>query len=89
MLPPGATAGTIVNIAVHRNHAEEKRRDEEFWGLQKVILEEFGMHSPEPPDLQVRGIQLILLVTYNVNVEFSHFGTGNGAQGILVKNEVL
>ncbi|KAI5893094.1 uncharacterized protein SCHCODRAFT_02620833 [Schizophyllum commune H4-8] len=56
LLPPGATAGSIVNIAVHRNHAEEKRRDEEFWGLQKVILEEFGMHSPEPPDLQVRNV---------------------------------
>lgn len=56
LLPPGATAGSIVNIAVYQNHAEEKRRDEEFWSLQHAITEEFGMRSPEPPDLQVRNV---------------------------------
>ncbi|KAG5635498.1 hypothetical protein H0H81_011033 [Sphagnurus paluster] len=56
LLPPGATTGSIVNIAVHRNHAEEKRRDAEFWALQNDILKEFGVNSPEPPDLQLRNV---------------------------------
>ncbi|TFK43985.1 hypothetical protein BDQ12DRAFT_623298 [Crucibulum laeve] len=54
LLPPGATTGSIVNIAVHQNHAEEKRRDTEFWDLQDDILKEFGIASPEPPNLQLR-----------------------------------
>jgi len=53
LLPPGVTAGSIVNIAVHQNHAEEKKRDDEFWSLQDEILETFGKHSPEPPKLNV------------------------------------
>ena len=32
LLPPGVIAGSIVNIAVHQNHAE-KKRDDEFWTL--------------------------------------------------------
>lgn len=47
------TAGSIVNIAVHQNHAEEKKRDDEFWSLQDEILETFGKRSPEPPKLNV------------------------------------
>ncbi|KAJ7337680.1 fibronectin type III/BRCA1 domain-containing protein, partial [Mycena albidolilacea] len=54
LLPPGATTGSIVNIAVHQNHAEEKRRDAAFWALQDEILNEFGVRSPEPPKLQLR-----------------------------------
>lgn len=54
LLPPGATAGSIVNIAVHQNHTEEERRDKEFWMLQNDILAEFGSVTPEHPDLQVR-----------------------------------
>ena len=54
LLPPGASAGSIVNIAVHRNVAEEQKRDAEFWALQDDILNEFGIKSPEPPSLQVR-----------------------------------
>ncbi len=42
-----------MNIAVHQNHAEEKRRDAEFWALQDEILNEFGVDMPEPPKLQV------------------------------------
>ncbi|KAF4575395.1 Chitin synthase, class 5 [Pleurotus pulmonarius] len=49
LLPPGATTGSIVNIAVHQNHAEEKRRDREFWDLQEDIMNGFGKESPEPP----------------------------------------
>ncbi|KAJ7178236.1 fibronectin type III/BRCA1 domain-containing protein [Mycena filopes] len=56
LLPPGATTGSIVNIAVHQNHAEEKRRDAEFWALQDEILQEFGVRSPEPPQLQLRNV---------------------------------
>ncbi|KAJ7450851.1 hypothetical protein FB451DRAFT_1374603 [Mycena latifolia] len=56
LLPPGATTGSIVNIAVHQNHAEEKRRDAEFWALQDEILAEFGVRSPSPPKLQLRNV---------------------------------
>ncbi|KAG6841282.1 hypothetical protein C0991_012452 [Blastosporella zonata] len=56
LLPPGATTGSIVNIAVHRNLAEEKRRDADFWALQDDILNEFGVKSPEPPSLELRNV---------------------------------
>ncbi|TDL30072.1 hypothetical protein BD410DRAFT_759264 [Rickenella mellea] len=56
LLPPGATAGSIVNIAVHRNVAEEKRRDADFWQLQKDIYRDFGVDMPRAPDLQLRNI---------------------------------
>ncbi|KAF9459143.1 hypothetical protein BDZ94DRAFT_1225120 [Collybia nuda] len=56
LLPPGATTGSIVNIAVHQNHGEEKKRDSEFWSLQNEILDEFGITSPEPPKLQLRNV---------------------------------
>jgi len=56
LLPPGATTGSIVNISVTQNYAEEKRRDMDFWQLQEDILHEFGIKSPEHPDLQVRTV---------------------------------
>ncbi|EJD40373.1 hypothetical protein AURDEDRAFT_115879 [Auricularia subglabra TFB-10046 SS5] len=56
LLPPGVTTGSIVNIAVHRNHAEEKRTSEEFWSLQEDILNTFGREFPEPPKLEVRNV---------------------------------
>ncbi|KAF8638089.1 hypothetical protein AX17_002450 [Amanita inopinata Kibby_2008] len=56
LLPPGATTGSIVNIAVHQNRAEEERRDAEFWALQDDILKEYGSASPEPPKLQLRNV---------------------------------
>ncbi|THH05543.1 hypothetical protein EW145_g4723 [Phellinidium pouzarii] len=56
LLPQGATTGSIVNIAVHRNLAEEKRRDHEFWELQKEIYSTFGVDMPEPPKLEVRNV---------------------------------
>jgi hypothetical protein len=52
-LPPGATTGSIVNISVTQNHVEEKRRDTDFWELQEEILKEFGVSTPEPPNLEV------------------------------------
>ncbi|PPQ80759.1 hypothetical protein CVT24_011300 [Panaeolus cyanescens] len=56
LLPPGATTGSIVNIAVHQNHAEEKKRENEFWDLQERVLQEYGHDSPEPPILSVRNV---------------------------------
>ncbi|KAK0207107.1 hypothetical protein DFS33DRAFT_1256744 [Desarmillaria ectypa] len=56
LLPPGATTGSIVSIAVHQNHAEEKRREEDFWSLQEDILKEFGVVKPSNPDLQLRHV---------------------------------
>ncbi|KXN89004.1 Chitin biosynthesis protein CHS5 [Leucoagaricus sp. SymC.cos] len=56
LLPPGAATGSIVNISVTQNHAEEKRRDTEFWQLQEDILKEFGISSPEPPKLELRNV---------------------------------
>ncbi|GJE87301.1 chitin synthase, class 5 [Phanerochaete sordida] len=56
LLPPGATTGSIVNISVIQNHAEEKRRDQEFWNLQKGILDTYGTHTPEPPKLNLRNV---------------------------------
>jgi hypothetical protein len=54
LLPPGATTGSIVSIAVQQNHTEEKRRENEFWALQDNILNSYGQSSPEPPKLSVR-----------------------------------
>ncbi|TFK29059.1 hypothetical protein FA15DRAFT_611258 [Coprinopsis marcescibilis] len=56
LLPPGATAGSIVNIAVNQNHAEEKRREAEFWQLQDEILKIYGVQSPTVPELKVRNV---------------------------------
>ncbi|KAG7447778.1 uncharacterized protein BT62DRAFT_947948 [Guyanagaster necrorhizus] len=56
LLPPGATTGSIVSIAVHQNHAEEKRREEDFWSLQEDILKEYGVVKPSNPDLQLRHV---------------------------------
>lgn len=38
---------------MHQNHAEEQKREAEFWSLQDDILKEFGQESPEPPKLSV------------------------------------
>jgi len=56
LLPPGATTGSIVNIAVHQNIGEEKRRDAEFWALQRNILEAYGITAPENPKLELRNV---------------------------------
>ncbi|KAG8906142.1 Chitin synthase, class 5 [Tulasnella sp. 403] len=56
LLPAGVTSGSIVNIAVHRNLAEEKRQRREFWDLQDKIYRTFGVEIPKAPQLQVRNI---------------------------------
>ncbi|KAF4601452.1 Chitin synthase, class 5 [Pleurotus pulmonarius] len=75
LLPPGATTGSIVNIAVHQNHVEEKRRDREFWDLQEDMMNEFGKESPEPPpQVQSRRNGLFApstsIETSNVSLQF-------------------
>ncbi|KAM6496362.1 fibronectin type III/BRCA1 domain containing protein [Amanita muscaria] len=56
LLPLGVTTGSIVNIAVHQNHTEEKKRDAEFWELQDDIVREFGQATPEALKLQLRNV---------------------------------
>ena len=65
-----------MNIAVHQNHAEEKKRDDEFWSLQDEILETFGKHSPEPPKLNVCEVSsactFVLLILNSPSFGMSH-----------------
>ncbi|KAI9447856.1 hypothetical protein H4582DRAFT_1802467 [Lactarius indigo] len=56
LLPPGATTGSIVNISVTQNVAEEHKRDREFWDLQSDILEEFGRGTPKAPQISLRNV---------------------------------
>ncbi|KAI0303895.1 hypothetical protein BC826DRAFT_980252 [Russula brevipes] len=56
LLPPGATTGSIVNISVTQNVAEEHKRDREFWELQSQILEEFGRGTPKAPQIGLRNV---------------------------------
>ncbi|KAI0254888.1 hypothetical protein BJV78DRAFT_1120729, partial [Lactifluus subvellereus] len=56
LLPPGATTGSIVNISVTQNVAEEHKRDQEFWELQSNILEEYGHRTPKAPQISLRNV---------------------------------
>jgi hypothetical protein len=56
LLPPGATTGSIVNISVTQNVAEEHKREREFWELQSNILEEFGERMPVAPQINVSSV---------------------------------
>ncbi|ETW84193.1 hypothetical protein HETIRDRAFT_241181, partial [Heterobasidion irregulare TC 32-1] len=56
LLPPGATAGSIVNISVTQNVLEEQKRDDEFWQLQNDILETFGHNTPKAPEIKLRNV---------------------------------
>ncbi|KAI0315156.1 fibronectin type III/BRCA1 domain-containing protein [Amylostereum chailletii] len=56
LLPPGATAGSIVNISVTQNFDEEKKRENDFWDLQGSILEAFGSKSPQAPEITLRNV---------------------------------
>lgn len=42
-----------MDIAVHRNLAQEKRARAQFWDLQDKILSTFGVELPKPPKLEV------------------------------------
>lgn len=52
LLPAGVTTGSIVNIAVPRNHAEEKRQSDDFWALQDEICALLGRSSRRRPSLR-------------------------------------
>ncbi|PIL36505.1 hypothetical protein GSI_00194 [Ganoderma sinense ZZ0214-1] len=56
LLPPGVSTGSIVNISVQRNVTEEKRRENDFWGLQSDILDAYGTDTPANPQLELRNI---------------------------------
>ncbi|KAF8520745.1 hypothetical protein BU17DRAFT_46308 [Hysterangium stoloniferum] len=56
LLPPGVGSGSIVNIAVHRNVAEEERQKLEFWQLQEEIAKTFGEVTPRNPELKLRNV---------------------------------
>ncbi|VDB99544.1 unnamed protein product [Peniophora sp. CBMAI 1063] len=56
LLPPGASAGSIVNISVTQNLEAEHVRDAAFWKLQDEILDLFGSEHPKPPELTLRNV---------------------------------
>jgi chitin biosynthesis protein CHS5 len=66
LLPPGVKAGSIVNISVNQNVAEEKKRDNEFWALQNDILDTYGKTMPEPPKLEVRPPRSIIRILHDL-----------------------
>lgn len=47
LLPQGIGNGSVVNIRVHRNQAEEKKKKADFEELQEDILEAFGKVGPQ------------------------------------------
>ena len=57
-----------MNISVQQNHAEEKKRDTEFWNLQNDILATYGTHHPENPKLEVRSVRVDLFWMLNEHV---------------------
>lgn len=56
LLPPGVSSGSIVNISVNRNQAAEKAHLSEFWALQDQILNEYGIDTPQAPQLKLRHV---------------------------------
>ncbi|PLW06706.1 hypothetical protein PCASD_25325 [Puccinia coronata f. sp. avenae] len=56
LLPPGCETGSIVSITCTRDHAAEKAQADSFWDLQTKIVDQFGMESPQPPNLRLRSI---------------------------------
>jgi hypothetical protein len=51
-----------VNIAVHRNLAQEKRQRAQFWDLQDKILSTFGVELPKPPKLEVSNGDIVRIL---------------------------
>lgn len=72
-----------MNIAVHQNHKEEKRRDAEFWALQQEIEEKFGVAMPEAPKLQVCSS------TNEWNTDFESPSSGTSPKHQLLSNGLL
>ncbi len=55
-------SGSIVNIFVTRDIAEEERQLKEFWDIQDYVLNTYGTQSPEIPVVRVRNITQTSLV---------------------------
>lgn len=56
LLPPGCEPGSIVSITCARDHAAEKAQADAFWDLQTQIINQFGVQSPQPPNLRLRSV---------------------------------
>ncbi|KNZ52091.1 hypothetical protein VP01_36g15 [Puccinia sorghi] len=56
LLPPGCEPGSIVSITCTRDHVAERAQADSFWDLQTKIVDQFGMESPQPPNLRLRSI---------------------------------
>ncbi|WFC96957.1 Chitin synthase, class 5 [Malassezia brasiliensis] len=56
LLPHGVQVGSVVDIRVTRNDAEEQQQREAFVALQDDILQMYGINSPAPPALRLRNV---------------------------------
>lgn len=56
LLPDGVTVGSIVNINVQRNVAEEEHQKSSFWKLQNDIYMMYGIKTPVTPILKLRNV---------------------------------
>ncbi|KAL4917755.1 hypothetical protein BDW62DRAFT_183269 [Aspergillus aurantiobrunneus] len=62
LLPNNITSGSIVDITVSRNNAAEAANTAAFQGLQKRILNTYGIKTPSPPVLRLRNATQTSLV---------------------------
>lgn len=61
-MPSNITSGSIVDITVARNNAAEAANMASFQGLQKRILNTYGIKTPSPPILRLRNATQTSLV---------------------------
>jgi chitin biosynthesis protein CHS5 len=62
LLPSSITSGSIVDITVSQNYDAEEKSRLAFTDLQSRILNTYGLHSPLPPTLRLRGATQTSLV---------------------------
>ncbi|KAL4805843.1 hypothetical protein BDV18DRAFT_139982 [Aspergillus unguis] len=62
LLPSNITSGSIVDITVARNTSAEAANTAAFQGLQKRILNTYGIKTPSPPVLRLRNATQTSLV---------------------------
>ncbi|ERF68203.1 hypothetical protein EPUS_05284 [Endocarpon pusillum Z07020] len=62
LLPSSITSGSIVDIAVSQNYDAERKSQAAFADLQSRILNTYGIHSPSPPTIRLRGATQTSLV---------------------------
>ena len=56
LLPRGLTLGSVVDVRVTRNEAQEQKKREDFIGLQDEILQTYGVKAPTAPVIRLRGV---------------------------------